>query len=56
MIWHIIVHVDDLFFIYTLAFFSKSKGARDTEGHVGAPCWPAPLAIAGPITWPRLGV
>lgn len=23
------------------------------QGHVGAPCWPAPLATAGPITWPR---
>ena len=23
------------------------------QGHVGAPCWPAPLATAGPITWQR---
>ena len=46
---------------YTGAIFLlRSKGARGTgrilclfQGHVGARCWPAPLAIAGPITWPR---
>ena len=45
-----------ILYLHPCVFFSKSKGARDTEGHVGAPCWPAPLAIGGPITWQRLGV